>query len=211
MVLPEMRSIQPAPKRAVELTFSVRIGSKSIDTIRHPSSTRAPSRTTGKRRLKRLATLPGALLHREGMDQAGLHVRAILRRVGLERQDVLPVAAPAPDAALEVAGGTRPGVEDGAEPIAARHRVVRLPLVLEQGQPGRHRLRAGPGPPQDRKPRRRRPHRPRPEDHDRPEADPTPRPIQGVTSHRASPRVRDPEVAPRRAMSALAVSAVGQL
>src|SRR5205823_14032607 len=50
----------------------------------------------------------------------------------LEGEDVVLQPTAAAEAALEVASGTRPGVEHRAEAVAVGERVVRLPLVLEQ-------------------------------------------------------------------------------
>ena len=96
----------------------------------------------------------------EAMDQAALDLGPVLGRKRLEGQDVVLVVAAPAGAPLEVALDARPGIEDRPEPVTPGHRVVRLPLVLEQFQPRRPDLGRGPRGAQDGQPGREHPQDP---------------------------------------------------
>ena len=192
MLLPEIRSIQPAPNRAVELTLWMRTGSKSLDLYEAASDDLQAAGYDGEEIVEPGRTFPAVLRNGESMKHSTFHLGSTRHRMDLERRHVLRRVAAAADTPLKVARHARTFVEYRAQAIAPCQRITCLPIMLEQGQTSLLDRRTGLGCPQNWNSRSLNPEHPRAQEHRDSKTDPSTSSSQYAAGHgKVSPEKSD--------------------
>ena len=165
MLLPEIRSIQPAPNKAVALTLWIRTGSKSRVSIVQPPTIFRPAGHHGEEVVESCPAFPAVLREGEAVEHSPHHLGSTRNRMNLEGRHVVLGVAAAANTPLEVAGHAGSFVEYRPQTIAAGQRIAGLPIMLEQGQTSLLDHRAGPRSAEDRNAWSQSPDHPRAQEH----------------------------------------------